>query len=165
MFKIFIILLIISLNYYPASAHTIWSIGKKDNSAAEFALSPKGYMDFLKNDFGWDDRSYIIGLSNEKKDWPYVLPGPADTWGGTSGTAGIRTHVLNILFRLNKPPLNGAFKLVIDVLDAQDKIPPYLKVTVNGKSWKFAVPAGKNGLIYIHNYLISLNTLFSLSFL
>lgn len=143
MFKIFIILLIISLNYFPASAHTIWSIGKKDNSAAEFALSPKGYMDFLKNDFGWDDRSYIIGLSNEKKDWPYVLPGPADTWGGTSGTAGIRTHTLNILFRLSRP-LNGSFKLVVDVLDAQDKIPPYLKVTVNGKSWKFAVPAGKN---------------------
>ena len=51
-------------------AQTVWSIGEKDNSAAEFALAPDKYADFLKNDFGWEDRYYIIGLSKPEKDFP-----------------------------------------------------------------------------------------------
>jgi hypothetical protein len=40
-------------------AQTIWKIGEKDNSAAEFALAPDNYADFLKEDFGWEDKFYI----------------------------------------------------------------------------------------------------------
>lgn len=65
----------------------------ENHSASELALSPDKYKEFLANDFGWEDRFYIIGLSSPQKDFPYVLPGPADHWGGTSYTAGIRTHV------------------------------------------------------------------------
>ncbi|MCD2421261.1 GH92 family glycosyl hydrolase [Niabella pedocola] len=120
----------------------IWSIGKKDNSAAEFALAPGRYQDFLKEDFGWENRQYIVGHSDPKKNWPYVLPGPADAWGGTSPTAGIRTQVLNVLFELKSADPASAGNLIVDILQTHFKIPPYLKITVNGRSWNFRLPGG-----------------------
>lgn len=120
----------------------IWQIGVNDNSAAELALSPDKYNDFLTNDFGWEDRFYLIGKSVPEKDFPYVLPGPADGWGGTSHTAGIRTHVLNILFRMKSVPEKGDWKLIIDILDTHKDKPPYFKVSMNGKSWKYILPNG-----------------------
>ncbi|WP_300604821.1 GH92 family glycosyl hydrolase [Niabella sp.] len=122
----------------------LWSIGKKDNSAAEFALAPGRYQDFLKEDFGWENRQYIIGQSDPKKDWPYVLPGPADAWGGTSPTAGIRTQVLNLLFDLKAVDPEAANALIVDILHTHFNKPPYLKVTVNGQSWNFRLPKGTN---------------------
>ncbi len=120
----------------------LWQIGENDNSAAEFALAPNGYARFLEKDFGWEDKYYVIGFSSEKEDWPYVLPGPVDLWGGTSGTAGWRSHVLNILFGLDKAPKKGAWNLIVNVLDYQKENPPVFKVTVNGNAWKFQLPGG-----------------------
>jgi hypothetical protein len=60
--------------------------------AAEFALFPNGFKKFIENDFGYEDKFYLIGHSNEKKDFPYVLPDPADTWGGTLPTSSWRTN-------------------------------------------------------------------------
>jgi len=120
----------------------VWQIGTPDGSAQEFALAPGGYTEFLAQDFGWEDRFYLVGKSTPKQDFPYILPGPVDTWGGTSGTAGIRSHVLNILFRMRSVPQQGAWKLVINVLDAHQSRPPYFKVTVNGQSWKFPLTPG-----------------------
>ena len=37
-------------------ANILWAIGKADNSAAEFALAPDGYKQFLANDFGYEDK-------------------------------------------------------------------------------------------------------------
>ena len=120
----------------------IWQIGEKNHSASELALSPDKYKEFLANDFGWEDRFYIIGLSSPQKDFPYVLPGPADHWGGTSYTAGIRTHVLNILFGMKKVPETDSWKLIIDLLDTHHELPALFKITINGKSWKYALPKG-----------------------
>ncbi|MBK5196277.1 MAG: GH92 family glycosyl hydrolase, partial [Proteiniphilum sp.] len=120
----------------------IWQIGSEDRSAAEFALAPDKYEMFLENDFGWEDRYFLVGSSDVKNDFPYILPGPADTWGGTSGTAGIRTHVLNILFRMKQVSDNGEMKLIINILDTHHTTPPYFKVTVNGRSWKYILPKG-----------------------
>lgn len=121
----------------------VWQIGKKDNSAAEFALAPGDYEEFLLHDFGWEDRFYLVGRSTPKDDFPYILPGPDDRWGGTSGTAGIRTHVLNILFRIRSAPEKGNWRLIIDVLDTHKEKSPYFKITVNGKSWKQILPKGR----------------------
>ena len=82
-------------------AQTVWSIGEKDNSAAEFALAPDKYADFLKNDFGWEDRYYIIGLSKPEKDFLHS-PGTSDVWAGSLSMAGLRTQEINILFRMKK---------------------------------------------------------------
>ncbi len=30
---------------------------------------------FVENDFGYEDRFFLIGHSDVKKDWPYILAG------------------------------------------------------------------------------------------
>ncbi|WP_231496777.1 GH92 family glycosyl hydrolase [Prevotella sp. 10(H)] len=134
----------------------VWQIVVKDNSAAELALAPGDYKEFLNHDFGWEDRFFLVGKSNPKEDFPYVLPGPADGWGGTSHTAGIRTHVLNILFRMKSVPEHGDWKLIIDILDTNKERPPYFKATVNGKSWKYILPNGGGDESLAGNYEKSL---------
>lgn len=82
----------------PDNKRQIWNIGVPDSSTVELALGPDRYKDFLANDFGFEDRYFLVGKSDVKKSFPYVLPGPADQWGGTWSTAGLRTHDVNILF-------------------------------------------------------------------
>ncbi|MHC1769273.1 MAG: GH92 family glycosyl hydrolase [Verrucomicrobiia bacterium] len=124
------------------ATNLLWQIGQADNSASEFALAPAGYGRFLEQDFGWEDRYFLIGHSKAENDWPYVLPGPSDTWGGTSGTAGRRTHFLTILFGLKQPFPSGDWKLVVDLLDTHPQNPPSLKIVVNGHATNFALPRG-----------------------
>ena len=93
----------------------IWHIGQADDSNAEFALAPDAYNNFIEKDFGWEDRYYLIGYSNIKHDWPYVLPGPSDVWGGTWSTSGWRSHTLNILFGIEKKPGKADYDLIIDL--------------------------------------------------
>lgn len=120
----------------------LWQIGEADGSANEFALAPGKYQDFLKHDFGWEDRFYLIGHSSPKMDWPYVLPGPDDAWGGTSGTAGLRTHFLNILFRLENSNATDSYALIVDILNTSSVNAPLLKISVNGKSWTHELSKG-----------------------
>lgn len=129
----------------PISADRIWTIGENDNQAKGFALAPNGYKDYLANDFGYEDRYFLIGHSDASKEFPYVIPGPSDGWGGTGGTSGWRTHDTTILFGIEKITKNSTpWKLTIDVLDNAVELPPLLKVTVNGTAWKFQLPKGKN---------------------
>jgi len=125
-----------------AQSRVIWEIGDGDNQASEFALAPGDYARFLEKDFGWEDRYFLIGRSQVAKDWPYIMPGPADAWGGTSGTAGLRTHVLTVLFGLQAVPEDGDWKLIVDLLDTHPQRPPLLKVYVNEYTRKYALPKG-----------------------
>ncbi len=139
-----ILLIIVALFWQSCSVEnkTIWQIGEANNSYAEFALSPNDYKKFLVKDFGWEDKFFLVGTSNEKTDWPYVLPGPANEWGGTGGTSGWRSQMLNILFGIENLPRNGNWKLVVDLQDINSEDQPVLKVTVNKKSWKYKLPTG-----------------------
>lgn len=98
-----------------AEQHVIWKIGESDNSTSEFALAPAGYEDFVRADFGYEDRYFLVGHSDPKKDFPYVLPGPDDRWAGSSHAAGCRTQVLNILFALEKVGEQDQALLTIDL--------------------------------------------------
>ena len=66
-----------------AGRHEIWRIGESDNSTQGFALAPAGYEDFIRADFGFEDRYFLIGISDPGRDFPYVklltqfAPGPA----------------------------------------------------------------------------------------
>ncbi|WP_316845940.1 GH92 family glycosyl hydrolase [Pedobacter psychrodurus] len=126
-----------------AQTHIVWKIGEKDNKTDGFALSPGHYQQFLAQDFGWEDRYYLVGKSNPATDWPYVLPGTADGWGGTGPTSGIRSHQLNVLFDLK--PLKSAekFQLITDILAYNGKNPPLFKVSINGKDFKFRLPVNE----------------------
>ena len=119
------------------SSYKVWSIGAVNNSSEEFALAPKDFRNFLANDFGYEDKFYLINYSNPKKDFPYVLPGPTDTWGGTWTTSGWRTHQANILFGLENAPVNGEWKLVINLLDYAKTFSPLVKVSINNQDEKF----------------------------
>jgi hypothetical protein len=112
------------------AAQNIWSIGKNDNSTSDLALGPNDYKKFLSKDFGFEDRFFLIGRSSAATDFPYVLPGPDDTWGGTWGTSGWRTHEINILFALKSLPAGGEWKLVIDLVDAHPR-KSLLKIAIN----------------------------------
>jgi len=139
-FKLF--LAIIFFQSCRTENQIIWQIGEADNNSREFALAPGNYKQFLQNDFGWEDRFFLIGKSNPGIDFPYVLPGPADEWGGTWSTSGWRSHSLNILFGIEKLPKNGEWKLIVDLFDTNAENPPVFKISVNGKSSKFELPAG-----------------------
>ena len=57
---VLIFMLSLSLGKQPA---TIWQVGVKDLSAAEFALAPDRYQEYLSRDFGWEDVFYLVGKS------------------------------------------------------------------------------------------------------
>ncbi len=116
----------------------IWQIGENDNSAAEFALGPNEYKRFLEKDFGYEDKYFLIGKSDIKTDFAYIMPGPSDTWGGTWGTSGWRTHDANILFGLDNIPQNGKWKLVVDLVDNHPGR-SLVKITANQQSKKFFI--------------------------
>lgn len=135
--------LLTAVMVFNAVGQTIWQIGTKDGTGNEFALAPTGYADFLKSDFGWEDKFFLVGHSDPKRNFPYVLPGVNDRWAGSGHPAGRRTQQVNILFDIAKKGC-GAYTLYIDFADVQKKANecPLLKVSVNGKARKIALPAG-----------------------
>lgn len=133
--KILLFLWLLNSNVYAA---IVWKIGSGDNSSADLALGPTDYKKFLSKDFGFEDRYYLIGRSNPANDFPYVLPGPKDTWGGTWGTSGWRTHEINILFGIKDTPDEGDWKLIVDLVDSQID-GSLLKVSINSQQNKFAI--------------------------
>lgn len=130
---------------------TIWKIGESDNSTTGFALAPTLYDKFLANDFGYEDRYFIVGSSVASEGFPYVLPGPDDGWGGTSGTAGLRTHEINIMFQLKNVKKTDHACLVVDLAGVNSKR-SVVKLVVNNRSKVFSLGAGSgdaiNGLIH-----------------
>ncbi|MBI3851898.1 MAG: glycoside hydrolase family 92 protein [Verrucomicrobia bacterium] len=114
------------------SLHPLWQIGQADQRAAEFALSPSNYPAFLQQ-FGSPDHAYYVGVSKPESDWPYVLPGPSDGWGGSSG--GGRWDQMNTLpigFVLAQAATADHCKLVLNIADTRPERPPRLRITING---------------------------------
>jgi predicted alpha-1,2-mannosidase len=134
------------LCHIVAYSGTIWTIGENNNSSSDLALGPSSYKQFLSKDFGYEDRYYLIGKSAARNDFPYVLPGPDDSWGGTGGASGWRTHEINILFGLKNIPANGSWKLVIDLLDSNPRR-SLLKVNINSQQAKFELKGASDASI------------------
>ncbi|MGO1243893.1 GH92 family glycosyl hydrolase [Sphingobacterium sp. JB170] len=132
----------------------VWSIGKNDNQAADMALYPDAYEDFLGHDFGYEDRYFMIGSSESKTDFPFVLPGPDNSWGGTGRTAGIRSHFITLGFELataseetgnsSANENDGAWRLSLDLLDVDPQHGVVLKMQVNGKPFVYNLSSKKS---------------------
>ena len=120
---------------------TILEIGEKDLSPNEFALAPNGFKQFIENDFGFEDQFFIPGYSKENDDFPYVLAGPVDIWGGTWSTSGWRTNEVNILFNVDEEEFEGQYKVVIELADHAKKFLPLVKVKFNDQSEKYQLSA------------------------
>ncbi|HRO47346.1 GH92 family glycosyl hydrolase [Agriterribacter sp.] len=135
----FLCLLTISITGYATAKQkqdTLWRIGVADHSANEFALAPDGFKKFIEYDFGFEDKFFLVGHSREKNDFPYVIPGPADTWGGTWPTSGWRTNQVNILFGVEDMPAKGTYTLIIELSDYAKKFLPLIKISINNQSVK-----------------------------
>src|SRR5690606_11435858 len=89
-----------------AQQATIWQIGDNDNGAADMALYPASFDKFLEHDFGYEDRYFLVGSSDPRTTFPFVLPGPKNAWGGTGNTAGIRSHFITLSFELHNVPVH-----------------------------------------------------------
>lgn len=124
-----------------APSEVVWTIGAADGAATEFALAPDGFRRFLAEDFGYEDTYFLVGHSLPAVDFPYVLPGPTDTWGGTWGTSGWRTHQVNVLFGLEQMPAQSGDVLVVELLDYAKNFLPLVKVSINGQDAKFQLEA------------------------
>ncbi|MBO7330717.1 MAG: hypothetical protein J6U52_02890, partial [Alistipes sp.] len=142
MFVCLILCFSLLLSVCEVSAQKVWQIGKEDNSAMEFALATEGYASYSAGDFGWEDRFFLVGHSNEATDMPYVLPGVADAWAGTSSTAGLRTHTFNIFFTLAECRGRDSWRLVFDFVDSHSVRPPLMRVVVNGRTFTSHLTAG-----------------------
>ncbi len=125
-----------------AQKNTVWEIGKSDNSSHDMALFPDHYNDFIKNDFGFEDGFFLIGYHKTKIDWPYILPGPANGWGGTGVTSGIRSHFLRIDFFLPPAQKQNKYTFDVDILDTDTIQSTKLKIMINKKPWYFTLKKG-----------------------
>ena len=93
----------------------LWQIGKADNNTAEFALGPD-----RSNQYSVTfprDALFIAGQSEPKQDWPYIQPGPADTW------AGSKSHTFTILFGVGTTQTTGQCELLLDFVDTHSAKP------------------------------------------
>src|SRR5689334_12726366 len=97
--------LLASFSARAADQRLLWQIGQPDHNNAEFALAPDGYAKFK------DDAVFVVGRSDAKRDWPYIHPGPSDTW------AGRRAHTFLIIFGVKQAVRTGTCKLEFDLVD------------------------------------------------
>ena len=137
LFRNYITLLIALLTVSPLSAdEVVWQIGNADNSAAELCLGEGNYNTFLENDFGFEDRFFVIGHSEAKRHFAYVLPGPKDQWAGTGIASGWRTHDANILFTLKRVGSKATATLRVDLVDVHPE-GCSIRVKVNDKTQRY----------------------------
>lgn len=114
-----------------AQNQTVFQLGNQDGRSSEFALSSEKYEQFLAQFSG--EKSFYVGYSSIEKDWPYVLPGPLDSWAGGGYWAGYHPrHFPSIYFPLEAFSKEGESVLTFyfsGVHKAKDAI---VRVEVNG---------------------------------
>lgn len=110
----------------------IWQIGQPDNAYEEFAI-PGEYQAYTKRFPA--NVVFRVGRDQPQTSWPFIHPGPDDTW------AGGRAHTFRIAFDLDQP-VDGFPFLVIDLVDTQAGSPPQLEIKVNGASARVQTPRG-----------------------
>ncbi|MBM3334502.1 hypothetical protein FJY63_07560, partial [Candidatus Sumerlaeota bacterium] len=116
----------------------LWQIGQADSKTSDLALGPNGYAKFSA------DPLFIVGRSKAHAMWPYVHPGPSDTW------AGGRVHPFTVLFNIGE--LQTAPKATVEVrvlaYDSHSQQPPRVEVALNGqgKALQTAKGPGDNSI-------------------
>src|SRR5512133_3440013 len=108
----------------------LWQLGQPDGDDKECAMAPASYQQFKQDAF------FVVGRSEIKKEWPYVQPGPVDSW------AGGRPHTFFILFGLKAVATNGECRLQIHLVDTHSYANPLLNVSLNGQEQKYQTPPG-----------------------
>lgn len=126
----------ITTGIFSQSMSVFWEIGKKDKSAAEFALGPYNYARYPQK-FGNNAVLYEIGKSKPETDFPFVLPGPADGWAGSS------SKQIMIRFGIKNITSPCPAKLELNFVETHTS-PPVLEIIVNDYKQEIQVPAGND---------------------
>lgn len=114
----------------------LWTIGTKDRDTREFALAPG-------NNTAFDEDAYFaVGRSIPARDWPYIQPGPSDSW------AGGRRHTFTIEFGVGKVTGNHEADLEISLVDTHPTGPPTLRIEVNGTPFERTTAKGSGSDSY-----------------
>jgi len=130
------LIIVVTGLFLPPAATTaqevpLVELGRPGGGSAVFALGPSGWRDFAR------DAVFIAGQSAAGTDWPYVHPGPDDSW------AGRRTHTYRIIVDLASLPPGVDGDLTLDLLDTHSDHPPEVEVGVNGEPiGREVLPAG-----------------------
>lgn len=131
--KIILYLVCLPLFSCDNTPEVLFEIGKEDHSYLEFALAPDKYTEFLSS-FTGEKGVYKVGYSKPEKDWPYVLPGPNDSWAGGGYWSGdYPRHFPSIFFNIEKLSSKGNCTFEIQLLGARsssDSI--HIQIEVNG---------------------------------
>ena len=106
-----------------AAEQTVWRLGVFNESSGEFRREVSNYAD------PQEDPTFIVGTSEEARDWVGFQPGPAN------GMAGGRLHPFTILFDLAHTP-RGVFRLKIGILYETQRL-SHLHLDINGHTGKF----------------------------
>lgn len=114
-------------------AEVVWSVGRPDGSYSELALASR-YQQFAS--VFSEHILFRPGQDRARQAWPYVQPGPADRW------AGSRPHRFEVRFQLVEQP-TGWYELHLRFLDAHPRLPPVLRVEVNGQNTKLVLRPGR----------------------
>lgn len=123
-------------NAFSQSMPVFWQIGQKDKNAGEFALGPYNYASFTEK-FGKGAVVYEIGKNNPKTDFPFILPGPQDTWAGGASK--------QIIIRFGIKDLSAACpaRLELNYVETHPSS-PLLEIMINGYKIEKRAPAGKD---------------------
>jgi len=116
-----------------AAEQIVWQIGTPDRNYQELAIA--GNYPAYAEKFMAKPVVFEVGRSQPGTDWPFIQPGPTDSW------AGSRVHPRTIRFTLPEQP-KGVFTLRVELVDVQAMVPPTLSVTVGGRTGEFRLAPG-----------------------
>ena len=116
------------------NAVSIWTVGQKDGSFAEFALAGVGDNGQFQERFK-QGVTFSIGEDSPSEDWSYIHPGSVDNW------AGNRKHPFSIQFDLNEKKY-PAYVFNIHLTAAHRNRPPAITVQINDKTWDIQTQSG-----------------------
>lgn len=116
--------------------HPVWEIGRKDGSAAEFALYDGSYNEILRR-FPGAAAAYEVGRGTAG-DIPYILPGPQDGWAGSNRGS------LLVRFGADKQAPEAAMRLTIYLVESQASTPPSIEISAGNFRTTVQAPGGEN---------------------
>ena len=117
-----------------AKAAIVFQIGAADGDYHEFAIA--GDHAAYSRQFS-NDVSFVVGQSEPKEAWPYIIPGPGDAW------AGNKEHPFRITFQA-PTNISGYYRLVIDFVSTHPSNPPLLAIDINGEKVEHKLPNGSS---------------------
>ena len=133
MFRIVAVIVLASSSLAGASERVVWQIGEPDRNYQEFAIA--GDHESYRDHFPGPRPVFTVGTSDPARHWPFIHPGPADSW------AGSRVHPLAIRFSLPEEP-QGVFTLRIQLCDAHGRQPPTYAITIGERTGRFRLKPG-----------------------